>query len=44
MKHYTAACGKNVAGQLRRGMKCHGYEASTPSTGFLSLIHQAEAP
>ncbi len=26
----TVADGKTVAGQPRRGMKCHGYEAATP--------------
>jgi len=31
----TADCGKTLAGQLRRGMKCHGYEAATPLSGVL---------
>jgi len=33
-----------LADQPRRGIKCHGYGAITPSTGFLSPIHRAEAP
>jgi hypothetical protein len=30
--------------QPRRGMKCPGYGATTPTTVYLSPIHRAEAP